>query len=296
MDLSALVNLIDKKLKPVKIAIAVAEDKYLLEAVLDAYNSGHILPLLVGNRVEIESIIQSLVKNPAKFRIIDVKDETKACQKAIELIKNNEADILCKGLVSTQILMREVLRKENHMLRTPLLSHLAIFHSPYYHKYLGITDAALNISPGIEEKKIIASNAIEVFHKLQVSTPKVAFLSATEVVNPKIHSTLEAEELKIWFTKNRKDCIADGPLALDNAISKDAAHHKKIVSKVAGEADILVVPNIESGNILYKSLNFMGGAVSASVILGAIKPVMLTSRSDSAQTKFNSIALAAAIL
>ena len=296
MKLQALADFIETHHKPVKMAIAVAQDKYLIDAVIKAYDSQLVIPLMIGNREEILSLLPSSGKYHETFQIIDEKDELLACKKAIDFLKNDEADIICKGLVSTKVLMKEILSKSNNLLESPLVSHLAVFDSPYYHKLLGITDAALNIAPATEEKKTIAINAIKVFHKLKVEKPKVAFLSATEKIHPKIASSLEADELKKWFDANRNDCITDGPLALDNAISGSAAKHKNISGKVAGDADILVVPNIESGNILYKSLNFLGGAVSASTILGTKKPVVLTSRSDSAETKFYSIVLAAAIL
>jgi phosphate butyryltransferase len=176
-----------------------------------------------------------------------------------------------------------------------LLSHLAFFETRYYHKILCITDAALNIAPDMNEKVAIINNAVAVYHQLGIPVPLVAVLAAVESVNPKMEATVHAAMLTQMQKRMQiTGCIVDGPLALDNAVSADAANHKSIVSDVAGNADILVAPDLNSGNILYKSLNFLGGAVCAAIVAGASVPVVLTSRADEDRSKFLSIALAVA--
>lgn len=201
-----------------------------------------------------------------------------------------------KGMIPTGVLMKAVLDKGNGLMSGSLLSHIAFFESPYYHKLICITDAALNIAPDLQEKAGIINNAVNALHRLGIALPKVGILAAVETVNPKMEATTHAAMLVAMQKRNQiRGCLIDGPLALDNAVSAEAAHHKGIESDVAGDADILLAPDITSGNILYKSLIFLGGAVTAAMIVGASVPVVLTSRSDSDKSKFLSIALAAAI-
>ena len=201
-----------------------------------------------------------------------------------------------KGLVSTAPLLKAVLNKANGLRKAPTLSHFAIIESPYYHKLLGITDAGMNIAPEFDEKVNIINNSIEVFHRLGNMNPKVAIIGPLEMVNPKIESTMHAAMLTVMNQRGQiKGCIIDGPFAIDNAISSKAAEHKGIKSEVAGDADILVAPELNSGNILYKALMFMGGCTSAAVIMGERVPIVLTSRADTDKSKMMSIALAAAM-
>jgi phosphate butyryltransferase len=201
-----------------------------------------------------------------------------------------------KGMVTTGMLMKAVLDKGNGLMLGSLLSHIAFFESPYYHKLICVTDAALNIAPDLQEKAGIINNAVNALHRLGIALPKVGILAAVETVNPKMEATVHAAMLVAMQKRNQiRGCLIDGPLALDNAISAEAAHHKGIVSEVAGDADILLAPEITSGNILYKSLIFLGGAVTAAMVVGASVPVVLTSRSDSDKSKFLYIALAAAM-
>ena len=201
-----------------------------------------------------------------------------------------------KGLVSTGVLLKAVLNKEHGLRKGAILSHVAIFETPYYHKLLGITDAAMNVAPTFEDKIAIINNAVEVFHLLGEPDPKVAVVGAVETVNQRMESTMHAATLSMMNKRKQiTGCIIDGPLALDNAISKKAAEVKHIQSDVAGDVDIIVAPDINGANFLYKSLNFLGGATAAAVIMGAKVPIVLTSRADSEKIKFYSIALAAAI-
>lgn len=201
-----------------------------------------------------------------------------------------------KGAVGTGTLMKAVLNKEYGLRSGDTLSHMAVFESPYYHKLLGVTDAAMNVSPDLETKIAIIKNAIEVFHKLDCPNPKVAIVGSVETVNPRMEATMHAATISMMnYRKQIRGCVIDGPLAIDNAVSRKSAELKDITSDVAGDTDIIIAPDIDSGNILYKTLNFLGGAVSAAVIMGAMAPIVLTSRSDSDRSKFLSIALAANI-
>lgn len=201
-----------------------------------------------------------------------------------------------KGNIATGTLLKAVLNKEKGLRKSKILSHVAFFESPYYHKLLCVTDVAMNISPSLEDKVHILNNAVEACHKIGIDRPKVAVVAAVETVNPKMKATIEAAELT-EMNKNGviTGCVVDGPLAIDNAVSKDAAALKDITGEVAGDCDIILAPYIEAGNMFYKALNFLGGASVAAIIMGATVPIVLTSRADSTQSKFMSIALAASM-
>jgi phosphate butyryltransferase len=276
--------------------VAVAQDKDVLLAVKSASDAGLIKPLLVGDPDEIKAEAKEAGLDLSSIDIFPVTDKQQACTMAAGMARDHKGSILMKGMVTTGILMKAVLDKGNGLMSGGLLSHIAFFESPYYHKLICVTDAALNISPDLMEKAGILNNAVNALHRLGVALPKVGILAAVETVNPKMEATTHAAMLVAMQKRNQiKGCLVDGPLALDNAISAEAAHHKGIVSDVAGDADILLAPDITSGNILYKSLIFLGGAVTAAMIVGASVPVVLTSRSDSDKSKFLSIALAAAM-
>jgi phosphate butyryltransferase len=298
MELKRLSDLVDiARKKPTKrLAVAAAADKAVLDAVHKAMKEDIILPVLVGDQKKIESLAGELGMSLESITIYNEPDPAKASVKAVSLIKQGEADILMKGLVSTAPLLKAVLDKENGLRKGGTLSHFALVESPYYHKLFGVTDAAMNIAPEFQEKVDMINNAVEVFHGLGFSKPKVAVLGPLEVVNPKIDSTAHAAMLAKMNDRGQlKNCIVDGPFAIDNAVSKDAAEHKGIYSSVAGDADILMTPELNSGNILYKTLMFLGGSTSAAVIMGARVPVVLTSRADTEKSKMMSIALAAAM-
>ena len=276
--------------------VAVAQDKDVLLAVKYASDAGIIKPVLVGDPDEIKVAAGEAGLDISNIEIFPETDNQQACNMAAGLARDNKGSILMKGMVTTGILMKAVLDKGNGLMSGSLLSHIAFFESPYYHKLICVTDAALNISPDLQEKAGIINNAVDALHRLGIALPKVGILAAVETVNPKMEATTHAAMLVSMQKRNQiRGCLIDGPLALDNAISAEAAHHKGIVSEVAGDADILLAPDITSGNILYKSLIFLGGAVTAAMIVGASVPVVLTSRSDSDKSKFLSIALAAAM-
>jgi phosphate butyryltransferase len=298
MDLKRLDELIvlARKRKKRRLVVAAAQDVHVLQAVCKANTEKIVEPVLIGDKSKIQKILEDINTDPATFELIDERDPESACSKAVSLIKNRQAEILMKGLVPTAPFLKAILNKEDGIRKQEVLSHFALFEIPAYHKLIGITDAAMNIHPDLDEKVSIIKNAIEVYHRLGIKEPKVAVIGPLEVVNPKIESTVHASMLSIMNKRNQiTGCIIDGPLALDNAVSMEAAELKGIRSEVAGDADIIVTPDLDSGNILYKSLIFLGNSISAAIIMGATSPVVLTSRADSEASKFMSIVLAAAM-
>lgn len=299
MALQKLDQLIDiaKSKQTRRLAVAAAADEHVLEAVKSAVEAGIVIPILVGETAAIKAIAAKINFNLDGIEIIEEANPVIASVKAVALIKEKKADILMKGLVATAPLLKAVLDKEKGLRKGGTLSHFALFESPYYHKLFAVTDAAMNVAPEFADKVEIIKNAVEAMHGLGIETPKVAIIGPLEVVNPKIESTVHGAMLTLM--NNRKQitgCIIDGPFALDNAVSKEAAELKGLTGPVAGDADILVGPELNACNILYKTLNFLGGATSAAVIMGAQVPIVLTSRADTERAKFLSIAMAAAMV
>lgn len=279
-----------------KVAVAAAGDRDVLEALKNAVEHGLVEPILIGIKEKIESITNEIGFDISGFEIIDIEDKYKASAMAVKMIKKSKAEILMKGLVSTGVLLKAVLDKEIGLRKGALLSHVALFETPYYHKLLGVTDAAMNVNPELMDKIGIIKNAVEVFHKVGHDNPKVAIVGSVETINPRMEATMHAATISMMnYRKQITGCIIDGPLAIDGAISKKSADLKNITSDVAGDVDIILAPDIDGANILYKSLNFLGGATAAAVIMGAKVPIILTSRGDSEKSKYYSIALAAAI-
>jgi len=276
-----------------KIAVAVAQDAEVLLAVDAAYKLGIASAILVGEESEIRAIAEKLNIDLSNYEILHEADKVEACRKAVKLVRDQEADVVMKGIVDTSIILKAVLDKEIGLRMSPVLSHVAVFEVPGYDRLFYLTDAAMNIAPDLEAKKHILKNAVQVAHALGNENPIAACLCAVEKVNPKMQATLDAAAL-VEANQNGEisGCTVIGPLALDNAISVEAAHHKGITDPNAGHADILLVPAIEVGNVFYKSMVFMARAKNAGVIVGAKAPVVLTSRADSDETKLNSIALA----
>ena len=277
-----------------KLVVAAAEDLHVLQAVFHATEEHIIQPILVGDSDRVLEICRSNRLHLGDIPLHNEKDPAKSCEIAVDLIRQGEGSILMKGLVPTAPLLKAVLDKENGLSKNELLSHSAIFEVPSYHKLLTITDAAINVQPVLEEKAGIIRNAVEMLHKIGIKEPKVGILAPVEKVNPKIQSTVDAHELKEMNLKGMiRGCLVDGPLAMDNAVSREAARHKGISSDVAGDADILLTPDLNSGNILYKTLIFLAESTSAAVVMGASAPIVLTSRADHEESKLMSIALAA---
>jgi phosphate butyryltransferase len=277
-----------------RIALAAAQEASALEAVVDAYKNGLAEPVLVGDLDAIEKIGAELGLDLSAFRKIEEKDLAKAAAMAVALVRTGEADMLMKGILDTSILLKAALNKETGLNTGRLVSHVGVMESPSYHKLLFVTDAAINIAPDLAGKIDIIANAVQAAAALGVERPKVALLAAVEKVVPdKMPCTAEAAVITQMNRRGQiKGCVVDGPLALDNAVSVESAKIKKIVSEVAGDADVLVAPDIEAGNILYKCLLDLGGAKGAGIVMGASRPIVLTSRSDSAETKLASIAIA----
>lgn len=278
---------------PKRVAVACAHDRDVLLSIKLAMEEEIIIPILVGDEEKIEEIAHEINFNLDGIRLVNEPDKALASRRAIEFIRLGQAEILMKGLVDTSIIMKEVLSKEMGLRTDKLISHVAIFDIASYHKVFMVTDAAMNIAPSLAEKKDIIDNSLELARALDIDKPKVAVLAAVEKVSPKMEATVHAQELVEMHKEGLiTNCIIDGPFALDNAISKESAKVKGIDSPVAGDADILLAPDIEAGNVLYKSLSFLGGAKSAGIILGAKAPIVLTSRADNEEAKLNSIALA----
>lgn len=279
---------------PKKIAVAVAQDREVLQSIKLAMEERIIDPILVGDQEKINEIGKEINLNLDNLQIIHELDGTLATRKATELVNKGDADILMKGLIDTSIIMKQVLDNDIGLRTDKLISHVAVFDVPTYHKVFLVTDAAMNIAPDLMQKKEIIENAVKLAKSLDIETPKVAVLAAKEKVSEKMEATVDARELS---NMNKDglilDCIVDGPLALDNAINKESAIIKGIDSEVAGDADILLAPTIEAGNVLYKSLSFLGNAKSAGIIIGTKAPIVLTSRADNEEAKLNSIVLAA---
>lgn len=280
-----------------RMVVVAAADEPVLMGIKHAIQEGIIVPILVGDKATIVRISGEIGFDIRDIEIIDEPDGYMAAARSVGLVREGKADIMMKGHISTGPLLKAILNKELGLRKGGgLLSHISVIESPYYHKLLGLTDAGMNVAPTFEEKVDILNNAVEAFHKLGVMDPKVAVIGAVETVNPKMEATVHAAMLTVMNQRGQiKACLVDGPLAIDNAISREAAIHKGIVSEVAGDADILLMPDINSGNIFYKTMGFLGGAVSAAVLMGAAVPVVLTSRSDNERIKMLSIAMAAAM-
>lgn len=276
-----------------RIAVANAQDKDVLLSLDQAAKSGLAEPLLIGDPQAIAALLRQLGIAPDKYEIIDAPDEVEACRMAIRLIRGKEADAVMKGLVSTSIILRAILDKENGIRAGRLLSHIGLFFVEELGRFLIVTDAAMTILPDVEKKRGILDNAVAAARLLGLEEPRVACVCAVEKVNPDMSATVDAAEL---VRLNREgsigNCLVGGPLALDNALFAEAAKIKKINDPVAGKADILLMPNIEAGNICYKMLACICRSSAAGLVLGASAPVILTSRSDNEMTKLNSIILA----
>lgn len=292
--LSDIESLLLKQKSIKKLALAASEDIYALKAVLKACNKGYIQAILIGNKSIIEDIAKKEGLALQGVEITHEEDQIMAVERAVRLVHDGTAQILMKGASSTSILLKAVLNKEWGLRKGTLLSHLSVFELSRYHKLLGITDVAINIAPGMDEKIEIIRNAVEFIESLGIMTPKVAVIAAVEKVYDSMPVTIEAAEIVKHFQDGViENCIVDGPFALDIAISQESAMHKGISSSVAGDADLLLMPQIESGNILYKSLSLLSDSKIAAVVLGASAPIVLTSRADSEDSKLNSIMLAA---
>lgn len=285
-----------KQLSPTVTAVAHPCDENSLRGAVEAAEMGLLQPILVGPRAKIEAVAAQFKLDISKFELIDVEHSVAAAEAAVQLAREGRAELLMKGSLHTDELMAAVVKSGTGLRTARRVSHCFIMDVPSLDRALIITDAAINIFPTMEDKMHIIQNAIDLAHSLGIALPKVALLSAMETINAKVPSTVEAGALcKMADRGQITGGILDGPLALDNAIDLNAAKIKKIESPVAGVADILVVPDLEAGNMLAKSLSFMADADAAGIVLGARVPIILTSRADSVLTRLASCAVAALV-
>ncbi|QWU46760.1 MULTISPECIES: phosphate butyryltransferase [Bacillus] len=278
------------------VAVAVAEDHEVIEAVAKAIKLQLAQFRLYGNQEKIIGMLQGHgLQTSEHIEVIAAASSAEAAELSVKAVRNGEADVLMKGNIPTANILKAVLNKEWGLRKGSVLSHVAAFEVPNYDRLIFVTDAAMNIAPDVTQKAAIIQNTVEVAQAIGIDLPKVAPIAAVEVVNPAMQATIDAAMLTQMNRRGQiKNCVVDGPLALDNAVSQIAAEHKGIVSDVAGKADILLVPTIEAGNVLYKSLVYFANAKVGAMIAGAKAPIVLTSRADSAETKVYSLALAVA--
>lgn len=279
-----------KKRPTVKLAIAAAEDEELLKAVKMAGDLGIAQPILVGDAGKLKKIASRTGLEKAEIRPADSPED--AAAKAVELVKSGEAKVLMKGLVNTSVYMRAILNRDKGLRTGRLLSLLAVYEMPQYPKLIFAADSGINVAPNLEQKKMILQNSLEAMLRMGLPRPKVAALASNELVDEKIPATIDARALAEMGRQGELgDCLIEGPLSLDIAFSREAAEHKGFKSDVSGQADLLIFPNIEAGNFLGKSWLLFNQAKWAGIVLGASAPVILGSRSDTAEIKINSIAL-----
>ena len=279
-----------------KVAVAVAQDEPVLEAIKKVTQLGIAKAILVGDKAEIQEIAKNIDLDLSNFEIMDVKDPKKATLEAVKLVSSGHADMLMKGLIDTATFLRSVLNKEVGLRTGKLMSHVAVFEIEGWDRLFFLTDVAFNTYPELKDKVGIINNAVSVAHACGIECPKVAPVCAVEVVNPNMPATVDAAILSKMSDRGQiKGCVVDGPFALDNAISEEAAHHKGVTGPVAGKADVLLLPNIETGNVMYKTLTYFARSKNGGILVGTSAPVILTSRADSFEAKVNSIALAALV-
>lgn len=282
-----------KELPSCRLCVASAAEETVLEAVRDSRKEGLVDFVLVGPEEKIWRQAMTISLNLQGIEIINIDDPIEATNRAVEEVAKGNADILMKGMVNSSDFLRAVLNPEGGMRRDRILSHFAIYEVPGYYRLIYMTDGGLNVNPNLEQKKAILQNAVEFLHAIGIAEPKVAVLSANEKVDPKIPATVDARALKEMAAEVFPGALVDGPTPLDIALSYEAALHKGIDSPIAGKADLLMVPNIEAGNILGKAIIYFAGGRMGGLVLGACRPVILTSRNEPPMGKMASIALAA---
>lgn len=285
-----------KELPTRKVSVVRADEVETLKAIAEAMKYDLVIPILVGPQKEIRKAAEQAELDLSGIELIQAEEDTEAAEKGVEIVRNGDADMIMKGLVASSSYMRSIMKKETGLRGPGVLSHVAVFEVPGYHKLITVTDAAMNIAPKFPMICEELRNAQIVTNSLGIAPAKATFICAKEKVYDKMPRTLEAAEIKKLAEQGEfGDIIFDAPLALDNAVSKNACTIKGIDSPVGGDVDIMVFPDIESGNIFYKSIIFIAGGTLGAVIMGATKPVILTSRADPASCKFYSLALAAVI-
>lgn len=285
-----------KNIETKTLVVACAADSHVLEAVELARKENIINGVLVGDEEAIITILNDLGFDKDNYKIINEPDKPEACLKAVKIVSESKDAFLMKGLVDTSVILKAALNKEFGLRTNNRISHCSVMEVPTHDKLIFMTDGAMNIAPTLDEKRQIIENAVQIAHAIGNKKPYVGIIGAVEKVNPKMEATLDAVELIKMNEENIiKDCVVAGPFAIDNAINREAALHKGITHEAAGNVDILVMPRIEAGNVFYKTMMFLANAKSASVIAGAKRPIVLTSRADSTISKFYSIALSAMV-
>ena len=298
MEIRNFQEIIDKvKMSPSKkrMVIAAAGEEHTLQAALHARKEGIITPVLVGDKIEIKKILNDLNETIPEEDIYDVPDIKEAAEKAVELVREKKGDFLMKGFLDTSVILKAVVNKEKGLGKGGVMSHFTMFEVPNYHKILVAVDGGMVTYPTLEQKKSIIENTVEVLRSYGYENPKVAVLSCVEKVNPKMPETVEADALsKMNENGEITGCVVAGPVSYDCAMSSEVAKLKKFDNPVAGNADILVAPNIHAGNIMGKMLTITCGAKMAGFIVGAKCPIVLTSRGSSSEEKYLSIVMSAA--
>lgn len=275
-----------------RVAVCPAQDEHTLEAICRAWKDGMVEPVLIGDEPKIREILDGLGEAADQMEIIHIEDPVEAIQKAANLARDGNVDCIMKGKTETGILMKVLVNRERGIRKNDTMSLVAFMESPNYHKVFAITDVGLLMYPTKEQKKAAIVNAVEAFHALGVKEPKVAVIAAVEKVNPKMKETVEAQEIK---EEGIDGCIIEGPISYDLAMDVTAAPLKGYESPVAGDADILLMPDIVSGNVAAKTTTVIGGGRTGGVVLGAQVPVLLVSRAASADDKYMSIVMSALV-
>lgn len=276
------------------VAVAAAHDAHALEAVKDVVDEGLMDYILVGDRAKILEIAAGMGFAVDPQRIVDAGDDQDCAKKTIELVRQDRADLIMKGILQTSTLLKAVVNKETGIGLGGIMSHMAVFQIPNYHKLLAVTDGGMVLAPDLEQKVAILNNAVRFMNNMGVENPKVAVLCPVETVNPKLQSTVDAAEIARMNSEGEiKGCVVAGPISYDLTMSKESAAIKKYTSPVTGDADILLTPDMNCGNIVGKILIYSAGAEMAGCILGAKVPIVLTSRGASAREKMLSLVMAA---
>ncbi|HCX61533.1 MAG TPA: phosphate butyryltransferase [Clostridiales bacterium] len=277
-----------------RVAVAAAHDEHTLEAVFKAVNDKLVEPVLIGDKEKIVKMLGNLSVNFDENEIIHTSDDTEAAEKTVELINEGKADFIMKGKLQTADLLKAVVNKEKGLRTGSVMSHVAILEIPAYHKLIAVTDGGMMMYPNLEEKKQIIENVVNVFLAMGYESPKVAVLTAVETVNPKMPEAVDADNLKKMNQNGEiKNCIVEGPISVDLTFNKESAKIKGYESPVTGEADILIAPNITTGNIMSKALLEFANGTMAGMIVGAKVPIVLTSRGATTEEKYLSLVLSA---
>jgi len=294
--LSDIFKRIETQQNKKKLAVVAAHDPHVLDAVSRAHQDGIIDAILIGDKAKINKIIEDNNYCLNETTIIDEPDNTEAVNHAVNMVREGNADILMKGIIDSATFLRPILRKNGGLGNGEIASSVALFEIKNYHKLLALTDGGLVISPDLKAKTGIIKNAVKLMRNLDIPRPKIAVLGAFELVSESMSATIDAALLSKMASRGQiKNCIVDGPLSFSNVISSKSAMLKGFESEVAGDADVIIAPNIEAANVLYKAFVHLAGARPAAVVMGASIPLVLTSRADSEDIKLNSIKLSASV-